>query len=174
MIVAFISSTEDEASSADAACSVVPWDICSAPAESCWLPDATLSDAPFTSATTALSFSTMFFMEVSSCPVSSADLTSILTIRLPSASRFEACTASSSGLVMLRVMNRVMPMLSTIATRVRISMIGIGAAFEVQGDAFLGIHVLIGTLGRLLRNCFHLVGLILDVRRSRRWLPRSS
>ena len=45
LIVAFISSIDEEASSADAACSVVPCDNCSAPAESWLLPVATFSDA---------------------------------------------------------------------------------------------------------------------------------
>ena len=64
LIVAVISSMDEDASSTDAACSVVPWDSCWAPEESSWLPDATLSDAPFTSPTTDLSLSTMFFMAV--------------------------------------------------------------------------------------------------------------
>ena len=40
-----ICSMEEETSSAEAACSVAPWDICSEVELICWLPDATLSAA---------------------------------------------------------------------------------------------------------------------------------
>ncbi len=101
-IVAFISSMEAEACSAEVACSVAPRDIWVAPCESSWLQAATWSETTRTSATTVLSFSSMFFIAARSWPVSSFEVTSIGAVRSPSASRFAACTARSRGRTITR------------------------------------------------------------------------
>ena len=52
---------EEDTSSTEAACSVEPWDRDWAVAESSSLPEATFSEAVWTSFTTSLSFATMSF-----------------------------------------------------------------------------------------------------------------
>ena len=56
---AAISSIEEDASSADDACSLAPCDNCSALADNCWLPAETLSAAVSASLTIWRSFSTI-------------------------------------------------------------------------------------------------------------------
>jgi len=59
LILADICSMDEEASSAEAACSVAPWDMVSDPVLISRLPAATLSAAAMTSPTTAVSLCTM-------------------------------------------------------------------------------------------------------------------
>ena len=83
LMFAAISSIEEEASSADEACSVAPCDSCSALAESSWLPDDTFCAAVVTSPTTARSFATMFSSAMPSVSLSDCGLAS--TVRSPPA-----------------------------------------------------------------------------------------
>ena len=89
-----ISSMEEEASSADEACSVAPCDIDSALDDICKLPAATLSAADLTSFTTSESLATMFESERISSSL--AERSAMVTVRLPSAT-------SLAALVMLLV-----------------------------------------------------------------------
>ena len=86
LMLAAISSMDEEASSAAAACSLAPWDIISEPEESSWLPAATLSAAFFTSATTSASLATMLASARINSSCSERSLT--CTVRFPSAISF--------------------------------------------------------------------------------------
>ncbi len=59
LMLAAISSIEDEASSVDEACSVAPWLSCSALADNSWLPPETLRTASLTSPTISSSLPTI-------------------------------------------------------------------------------------------------------------------
>ncbi len=86
-----------------AACSVAPWDRDSLEAESSSEPEATLSVAPRTSATTPRRRATMSLRARASTPISSFWSISNCSVKSPSAMRLANSTPSMTGRVMLRV-----------------------------------------------------------------------
>ncbi len=84
LMLAVICSIEDEASSAEAACSVAPWLSCSEAAAISWLPEATLRTAPLTSPTTSRSLTVMLCVAANRLSVSPLRVVTS-TLRLPAA-----------------------------------------------------------------------------------------
>ena len=87
-----ICSIEELASSAEAACSLAPWDICSEVELSAWLPEVTLSAANFTSVTTWVRFCTM--VERACIRPSFSERCFTSSIRFPSAISLASLVAS--------------------------------------------------------------------------------
>ena len=77
-----------------------------------------MSEAVLTLSTTDLSFSTMFFMDWSSCPVSSESVIWSLAVRLPSDKSFATRTASPRASLILREMKKAMQSMMTAHPRV--------------------------------------------------------
>ena len=108
-----ISSIEEETSSALAACSVAPCDICWAVAESSWLPEATFSAAPWTSVTTSFSLATMLARDSINSSFSLRFFKS--TIRLPLAINLALAVIALSASMFCLIETFIFSKLSAIA-----------------------------------------------------------
>ena len=113
-----ISSMEEEASSAAAACSVAPADNCSALADISWLPEETLLEAVSASLTTSRSFSTMLLSAVIKSLISSLLSISPFWFRSPPATALARVTARLTPQLMLSDIRipAAAPISSTVAT----------------------------------------------------------
>ncbi len=108
-IEAVICSSEALVSSTPAACSVEAWlSDCAVALTSSEAP-ARVCALALTSPTTCCNLPTMRCIANSNCPASSFDLTSISTLRSPSAIALATSTALPIGLVTLRLMKKPIP-----------------------------------------------------------------
>ncbi|KAF5028233.1 hypothetical protein DSECCO2_661210 [anaerobic digester metagenome] len=107
---------DEEISSTLAACSVAPWDMLWAEAESSSEPEATFSEADWTSATTSRSLPTISLSEEASTPISSFWSMSSMRVKSPSAMALANPTPLMTGPVMALVSTTATTMPSRMAT----------------------------------------------------------